>query len=79
MAAIGMSSSSQSLIPIFDGKKYDILSIKMKTLFRSQELWDLVEDGFVDIEEPNAEEERRLREIKKKDVKDLFFIQQVVH
>ena len=46
----------------------------MKTLFKSQELWDLVENGFVD-----PDEENRLRENRKRDSKALFFIQQAVH
>ena len=46
----------------------------MKTMFKSQELWDLVEYGFEDPEpdEPN----QRLRENRKKDAKALFLIQQ---
>ena len=47
----------------------------MKTLFKSQELWDLVEKGYADRDE----EETRLRENKRKDSKALFFIQQAVH
>ncbi|XP_058008474.1 uncharacterized protein LOC131182952 [Hevea brasiliensis] len=45
----------------------------MKTLFKSQDLWDLVKNGFAD-----PDEEARLRENKKKDSKALFFIQQAV-
>ena len=51
----------------------------MKNLLRSQELWDLVEHGFVDLLEPTIEENERLRETKKNDVKALFTIQQAVH
>ncbi|KAH0647717.1 hypothetical protein KY290_033702 [Solanum tuberosum] len=79
MAANGISSSSQPLIPVFNGEKYEFWSIKMKTLFRSQELWDLIEDGFTDVAELDAEEENRLKKIRKKDAKALFFIQQAVH
>ncbi|KAH0637940.1 hypothetical protein KY285_035752 [Solanum tuberosum] len=79
MAANGVSSSSQPLIPVFKGEKYEFWSIKMKTLCRSQELWDLIEDGFTDVAEPDAEEEKRLKQIRKKDAKALFFIQQAVH
>ena len=68
-------SSSQPLIPIFNGEKYEWWSIKVKTLLRSQELWDLVEYGFVDILEPTQEEEERLREIKRRDAKALFILQ----
>ena len=46
----------------------------MKTLFKSQELWDLVEHGY-----NTQDEETRLKENKKKDSKALFFIQQAVH
>ena len=51
----------------------------MKTLLGSQELWDLVEHGFVDVLEPTVEEKERLRETKKNDTKALFIIQQAVH
>lgn len=47
----------------------------MKTLFKSQDLWDLVEYGFVDLEDPDEEAEERLKETKKKDAKALFLIQ----
>ena len=46
----------------------------MKTLFKSQELWNLVETGYVD-----PDEEGMLKENMKKDNKALFFIQQAVH
>ncbi|KAK2976681.1 hypothetical protein RJ640_004282 [Escallonia rubra] len=46
MAANGSANVSQPLIPIFKGESYEFWSIKMKTLFKSQELWDLVENGI---------------------------------
>ncbi|KAJ0020458.1 hypothetical protein Pint_31819 [Pistacia integerrima] len=55
-------------------KSIEFGSIKMTTLFNSQELWDLVEYKYVDVEEPNPAEET-----KKKDAITLFFIQQAVH
>ena len=39
----------------------------------------MVEYGFVDILEPTQEEEERLREIKRRDAKALFILQQAVH
>ena len=78
MAIAGFSSSAP-LLSIFNGEKYEWWSIKMKTLLRSQELWDLVEHGFVDVLEHTIEEKERLRETKKNDAKALFIIQQVVH
>ena len=68
-------SSSQPLILVFNGEKYEFWSIKMKTLFKSQDLWDLIENGY---SEPD-DDEARLKENKKKDSKALFFIQQAVH
>ncbi|KAK2992127.1 hypothetical protein RJ640_019383 [Escallonia rubra] len=51
-------------------------SIKMKTLFKSQDLWELVENGYAD---PDEENNSRLKENKKKYNKALLFIQQAVH
>jgi hypothetical protein len=39
----------QPQIPIFNGKNYDYWSIRMKTLFCSQDVWDLVENGFPEL------------------------------
>ena len=54
MVVAGFSSSAP-LLPIFNGEKYEWWSIKMKTLLRSQELWDLVEHEFVDVTTRNFE------------------------
>ena len=59
----------QPAIPIFQGSNYEVWSIKMKTLFISQDLWDLVERGYP-IEGVIANALR--------DAKALFFIQYVV-
>nr|GFA04544.1 UBN2 domain-containing protein [Tanacetum cinerariifolium] len=56
-------------ILIFKGESYEFWSIKMRTLFRSQELWELVENGIA---------ETGRRESMKKNEKALFFIQQAV-
>ncbi|WOH12137.1 hypothetical protein DCAR_0831636 [Daucus carota subsp. sativus] len=66
---------SHAMIPQFSGESYDFWSIKMKTLFKSMELWDLVEKGFSDRDN----DANRLRENKKKEAKALFFIQQAMH
>ncbi|XP_047341114.1 UPF0481 protein At3g47200-like [Impatiens glandulifera] len=67
-------------IPVFDGKGYEIWSKKMKTLFLSQELWDLVQQGYGEatykgLRENNSEQ---MRELRKKDSKALYLIQQGV-
>lgn len=74
MAINGASTTSQQLIPNFNGDKYELWSIKMKTLFKSQELWDLVENSYVE-----EDEAQRRRENKKQDTKALFYIQQAMH
>ena len=67
-------SVAQPLIPVFKGEGYGFWSIRMMTLFKSQDLWDLVEQGYAD-----PDEETRLKENKKKDSKALVIIQQAVH
>ncbi|XP_074301342.1 uncharacterized protein LOC141632724 [Silene latifolia] len=47
----------------------------MRTLFKSQDLWDLVEDGFDDSDV----KQQRLKENRKKDAKALLFLQSPVH
>ena len=48
-----MATSSTSLtnpqIPQFNGKNYDYWAITMKALFSSQDIWDLVENGFQEL------------------------------
>ncbi len=46
----------------------------MKTLFKSQDLWELVDNGFTET----SGDEARQRENLKRDAKALFFIQQAV-
>ena len=64
-------------IPIFKGKNYHFWGLKMSTLFRSQEAWDLVEQGFVDpgVANPEHVPDAALKEKRKKDAKALFIIQ----
>lgn len=47
----------------------------MKTMFRSQELWDLVERGYVEPDPAPIVPDQQLRENRKRDAKALFFIQ----
>ncbi|XP_047336384.1 uncharacterized protein LOC124939952 isoform X2 [Impatiens glandulifera] len=63
-------------IPVFDGEGYEIWKKKMKTLFLSLELWDLVQHGYQEKAGENNLE--WLREFGKKDNKALFLIQQGV-
>ncbi|KAK2417002.1 hypothetical protein QL285_039350 [Trifolium repens] len=53
----------------------------MKTFFCSQDLWDIVDEGFTipqDTSTLNTNQKKELKEIKQKDSKALFFLQQAV-
>ncbi|XP_059070119.1 uncharacterized protein LOC131859893 [Cryptomeria japonica] len=71
-------------IPIFNGKNYEFWAIKMKTLFCSQDIWDLVEKSFAEPQDDAAyqrlqqTEKDQLKDNRKKDVKALFLIQQAM-
>lgn len=45
----------------------------MRTMFISQELWELVETGYDD-----SDDEKKLKDNRKRDAKALFFLQQAV-
>ena len=47
----------------------------MKTMFKSQELWDLVENGYIESNLAPAQPDQQLWETQMKDSKALFFIQ----
>ncbi|CAL9012680.1 unnamed protein product [Prunus brigantina] len=67
--------------PIFNGENFDLWQIKMKTIFRSHELCDLVENGYktpVKKEELTEAERKLLREHVVKDARALGIIQGAV-
>ncbi|XP_074294135.1 uncharacterized protein LOC141621878 [Silene latifolia] len=76
MSTNGSSSNGLSSLPIFKGVKYQFWELKMKTLFKSQELWELVETGFEDSKP--AEPDQALKDKRKKDAKALFILQQAL-
>jgi len=51
----------------------------MKTMFRSQELWELVENGYTDPNLAPAQPNQQLRETRKEDAKALFLIQSALN
>ena len=68
-------------IPIFEGENYDFWCIKMKTLFISQDVWELVENGYEDYDSQENLTNTQKEELKKNrkiDAKALLFIQQGV-
>lgn len=67
------SSAVQANVPFFKGENYNLWSLKMKTMFRSRDLWNLVEKGFSEEGDDN-----RRNESLKKDVKALYLIKQAL-
>ncbi|CAL2254985.1 unnamed protein product [Prunus armeniaca] len=76
-----MSTTSQNSdpLPIFMGENHDFWSIKMKTYFMSQDLWDIVDSGFNNPENPTVEQLRQLKKDQQKDAKALYALQQALH
>jgi hypothetical protein len=76
------NNNSQFHILHLTKQNYDLWCIQYKALLRSQELWELVEDGYTEPESTREEaamsnvERQTLRESRKKDNKALFTIYQ---
>ena len=62
MALQGGAWVSHGGQPVFDGESYDYWSIKMKTLLISQDLWDIVEEGYEVKEKPVGEKDEKEKE-----------------
>ncbi|KAD4585095.1 hypothetical protein E3N88_22696 [Mikania micrantha] len=62
-------------IPTFKGEGYDFWSIRMKTILRLRDLWDLVESGI----NVGDTDQARLKATQKKDAHAMAIIQQAVH
>ncbi|KAK2977872.1 hypothetical protein RJ640_020216 [Escallonia rubra] len=71
----------QPNISIFDGEQYEEWRVKMRTLFVSHDVWELVENGYEDPDDISTltlAQQEKLRENRKKDAKALYFIQVAV-
>ncbi|CAL8155406.1 unnamed protein product [Prunus armeniaca] len=51
----------------------------MKTYFMSQDLWDIVDSGFNNPENPTVEKLRQLKKDQQKDARALYALQQAFH
>ena len=71
--------------PIFTGKNYEYWSLTMKALFRGENVWEIVQHGYVEPTDMTAynnltqAEKDVLREQRKKYGKALFYIHQAMH
>ncbi|KAL5562281.1 hypothetical protein UlMin_032028 [Ulmus minor] len=78
-----MVEANHSTIPLpsFNGENYDFWSIKMRTYFRSQNLWKVVEEGLTipdDTSTLTATQKKALDESIQKDSQALFALQQAM-
>ncbi|CAL5382701.1 unnamed protein product [Camellia sinensis] len=66
-------------LPIFEGENHNFWITQMRTLFKSEDLWDLVENSY---ESSQSQEEysawSEARKEKLKDAKALYYIQQAI-
>ncbi|XP_030940289.1 glutaminyl-peptide cyclotransferase-like [Quercus lobata] len=60
----------------FTSESYDFWSTQMKTIFISQDLWDLIEEGYEQLEDLSTLTIAKLKEYKQRDARALLFIQQ---
>ncbi|XP_060959353.1 uncharacterized protein LOC133030579 [Cannabis sativa] len=68
-------------LPIFHGENYDFWSIKMRTYFRSQNLWKIVEEGITipeDIISLSEDQKKALEDNQQKDSHALYCLQQAM-
>ena len=59
------TQSSTIFVPIFKGENYDFWRVKMETYFSSQDLWDIVEEGFTIPADTSALDASQEKELKK--------------
>ncbi|KAL4561334.1 hypothetical protein LXL04_033498 [Taraxacum kok-saghyz] len=68
-------------LPRFAGRNYHHWSIRMKVLYESRELWDIVEQGINesnDQDESSDDQDAELKTLKKKDRKALYLMYHAV-
>ena len=85
MASTSGPNMSSLQTPIFIGKNSEYWSLTMKALFRGQDVWEIVQNGYAESTDRTTynnltqAEKYALREQRKKDGKALFYIHQAMH
>jgi hypothetical protein len=80
-----MASTSYLQPPTFTGNNYEMWSLNMKALFLGQDVWEIVENGYVELVDHDTynaltqAEKDVLKDQRKKDGKALFYIHQAMH
>jgi hypothetical protein len=80
-----MASTSNLQPPTFTGKSDELWSLTMKALFQGQDVWDIVENGYVEptyqttYNALTQDEKDVLKDQRKKDGKAMFCIYQAMH
>ena len=71
--------------PILSGNNYEYWSLKMKALFRGKDVWEIVQNGYIEPRDQTEYntltqvEKDDMRELRKKDRNAMFYIHQVMH
>ena len=85
MASTFASNLSSLQTPIFIGKNYEYWSLTMKDLLIGQNVWETVQNGYVEpayqttYNNLTEAEKDVMREQRKKDGKTMFYIHQAMH
>jgi len=80
-----MASTSNLQPPTFTGKNDELWSLTMKTLFLGQDVWEIVENVYVEPKNHavynslTQVENHSLKDQRRKDGKTMFYIHQAMH
>jgi hypothetical protein len=74
-----MACTSNMQPPTFTGKNYELCSLTMKTLFRGHDLWEMVDNGYVEYNSLTQVEKDVLKDQRNNDGKTMFYIHQFMH
>jgi hypothetical protein len=85
IANMSVNVISSMLIPFFEGYNFTYWCTRMQTLLKSKDFWDIVQNGYVELDDINAfnalndQQKREYKANIKKDNEALFFIQGAIN
>jgi ABC-type dipeptide/oligopeptide/nickel transport system ATPase component len=80
-----MASTSNLQTPTFTGKNYELWYLTMKALFQGQDVWEIVENGYVELKYQDMynsltqNEKDSFKYQMKKHGKAMFYVHQAMH